>query len=152
MRKICTALALVVSLAAAAGCTQSTTVLGTANNGGNGGNGGINIGAPGKATATVVYDSHSYSLTGGTCIDVGTILGTQITVGDYANGEAGTGDYLSMIVKGDTVSTVGGRAGGIPWALATGKQHGSISAGGTGTFDGTDFASGKEVSGTFACS
>jgi hypothetical protein len=37
------------------------------------------------------------------------------------------------------------------WALATGKQSGSIGSDMKGTFSGTDFASGGSVSGTFSC-
>lgn len=134
--------------AAVVGCGSSTSTSGTpANNG----NATQAPGGHGNATATVVFDGNTYNLTGGTCTDIGQVLGTQVAVGDYANGEGGSGDYLLMFVKGDTASTVGGRAGGIPWTLATGKQSGSIGADMKGTFSGTDVASQKQVSGTFAC-
>jgi hypothetical protein len=134
--------------AAVVGCGSSTSTSETPAN-----NGGATQapGGHGNATATVVIDGKTYDLSGGTCTDIGAVLGTQVAVGDYANGEAGTGDYLVMFVKGDTVSTVGGRAGGIPWTLATGKQSGSIGADMKGTFSGTNSVSGKQVSGTFAC-
>ena len=159
MRRILLTLAVVAAVVVTAGCGASNTNLGgdggdggrggLGGNGGDGGAGGLGAGA-GKATAKVTFDSKTYSLSGGTCTDIGSVLGTEVTAGNYSNGEAGPGDYLEMMVKGDTVSVVQGRAGGVPWALATGKQRGSIS-GGNGTFSGTDFASGKEVSGTFAC-
>ena len=118
---------------------------------GGGGNATHAGGGGGNATAVVNFGGHTYNLSGGTCIDIGKVLGTEVSVGDYHNGEAGPGDYLEMFVKGNTVTTVAGRAGGIPWALATGKQSGSIGADMKGTFSGTDSVSGGPVSGTFAC-
>ncbi|MGD0248901.1 MAG: hypothetical protein ABSB75_07605 [Candidatus Limnocylindrales bacterium] len=138
MRRIWVTLLLALAVV---GCGSSTATSGAA--GGNGGGGG-------NPTATVIMSGQTYHLSGGTCTDVG-VLGTEVAVGDYHNGEAGSGDYLDMMVKGNTVSTVAGRAGGVPWALATGKQSGSIGADMTGTFSGTDFASGTHVEGTFAC-
>ena len=146
MRKKC--LTLFVAVAVVAGCGSSNATGGAP--GGGGGSSQAHSGG-GSATATVTMNGTTYNLSGGTCTDVGTVLGTEVSVGDFANGEAGTGDYLDMIVKGSTVSTVGGRAGGVPWALATGKQSGSIGADMTGTFSGTDFVSGAHVEGTFAC-
>jgi hypothetical protein len=139
MRRICVTLFLALAVV---GCGSSTATSGAPGGGGGGGGG--------NATATVTMNGQTYHLSGGTCTDVGA-LGTEVSVGDYHNGEAGTGDFLEMFVKGNTVSTVSGRAGGVPWALATGKQSGSIGADKTGTFSGTDFASGTPVSGTFAC-
>lgn len=140
-------LTLLLAVAAVAGCAGSIATAGAPGGGGN------TSQAPGRgnATATVTLSGHIYNLSGGTCTDIGTVLGTEVAVGDYSNGMAGSGDYLDMFVKGNTVSTVAGRAGGVPWALATGKQSGSIGADMKGTFSGTDFVSGAQVDGTFAC-
>jgi hypothetical protein len=139
MRKLIIAAILVVT---AAGCGGSSASGG--NGGGGGGGGG---GAAG--TAAVTFDGHAYNLTNGICIDVG-VLGLEGWFGDYSNGEAGDGDYLSFIISSSKVSSVGGRSGGAPWALADGKQSGTLN-GRQGTFSGTDFVSGKQVSGTFNC-
>jgi hypothetical protein len=146
MRRIGVTLLLALAVV---GCGSSNVTSGAPSVGGPGGGGG----GGGNATATVTMNGQTYHLSGGTCTDVGSVLGTQVAVGDYdvASAEAGPGDFLLMIVKGATVSAVSGRAGGVPWALATGKQSGSIGADGTGTFSGTDFVTGTHVEGSFAC-
>jgi hypothetical protein len=138
MRKLFMAVILAATIA---GCGGSTAASGGNGGGGNGG------GAAG--TASVTFDGHTYNLTHGTCIDAG-VLGLEGWFGDYANGEGGSGDFLSFIMSSSKVSSVAGRAGGVPWALADGKQNGTLS-GRQGTFSGTDFVSGKQVSGTFNC-
>ena len=145
MRRVWVALFLAVAVVA--GCGSSTATSGAPGASGGGGNGG-----GGNATATVIMNGQTYNLSVGTCTDVG-VLGTQVAVGDYdlPRADAGPGDYLLLRVQGDTPSTVAGRAGGVPWALATGKQSASIRADKTGTFSGTDFISGSHVEGTFAC-
>jgi hypothetical protein len=148
MRRICLTLILAGAVAAACGSSNATS---GAPAGGGGATPAPTGHATGTATATVTFNGQTYNLFGGTCTDIGTVLGTEVAVGDFANGVAGSGDYLDLFVKGNTVSTVGGRAGGVPWALATGKQSGSIGSDMKGTFSGTDFASGGPVSGTFSC-
>ena len=164
MRRIC--LALILAGLVVAGCGSSNATSGAPAGGGGatqapggggatqvpGGGGATQVpGGHGTATATVTFNGQTYNLSGGTCTDIGAVLGTEVAVGDYTNGVAGSGDYLDMFVKGNTVSTVGGRAGGVPWALATGKQSGSIGSDMKGSFSGTDFVSGGPVSGTFSC-
>jgi hypothetical protein len=151
MKRAC--LTMIFAVAIVAGCGGSTSSAGAPAGGGGGGGGGnaTQAAGGGNATATVTFKGNIYNLSGGKCTDIGQVLGTEVSVGDYHNGEAGSGDYLEMFVKGNTVSTVAGRAGGIPWALATGKASGSIGADMKGTFSGTDFVSGEQVSGTFAC-
>jgi hypothetical protein len=147
MRKIY--LTLILAGVVVAGCGSSNATSG-APAGGGGATQAPAGHATGNATATVTFNGKTYSLSGGTCTDIG-VLGTEVAVGDYTVGVAGSGDYLDMFVKGNTVSTVGGRAGGVPWALATGKQSGSIGSDMKGTFSGTDFVTGGPVSGTFSC-
>jgi hypothetical protein len=156
MRRIC--LALILAGLVVAGCGSSNAASGAPAGGGGatqapGGGGATQApGGHGTATATVTFNGHTYNLSGGTCTDIGTVLGTEVAVGDYTNGVAGSGDYLDIFVKGNTASAVSGRAGGVPWALATGKQSGSIGSDMKGSFSGTDFVSGGPVSGTFSCS
>ena len=150
MKRVC--LTLIFAVAIVAGCGSSTSSAGAPAGGGGGGEQATQgAGGGGNATATVTFKNSTYNLSGGKCTDIGQVLGTEVSVGDYHNGQAGPGDYLEMFVKGNTVSTVAGRAGGISWALATGKSFGSIDADMKGTFHGTDFASGDQVSGTFSC-
>lgn len=120
------------------------------NAGGNGGGNGANNGGggSGSASATVTVKGTPFTLTGGTCEQVG-VLGYQVTIGDYQNGQAGKGDFLSLIV-GTKLSTAEGRNGGTYWTLAT-DQQGSIGADRHGSFSGTDVISGTKITGTFAC-
>jgi hypothetical protein len=148
MHRIC--LALILAGAIVAGCGSSNATSG-APAGGGGATQAPAGHATGTVTATVTFNGHTYNLSGGTCTDIGAVLGTEVAVGDFQSGAAGSGDYLDLFVKGNTVSTVGGRAGGVPWALATGKQSGSIGSDMKGTFSGTDFVTGGPVSGTFSC-
>jgi hypothetical protein len=145
MNRVC--LILIFAVAIVAGCGSSTSSAGAPT----GGDGGSGDGGGGKVTATVTFKLNTYNLSGGKCTDVGAVLGTEVSVGDYHDGVAGPGDYLELFVKANSVSVAQGRAGGIPWTLATGRQSGSIDADMKGTFSGMDTISGSQVSGTFAC-
>lgn len=102
------------------------------------------------ATASVILNGQTYNLSGGACENAG-VLGWEITLGDYANGQAGKGDFLDIIVSASKVSGAQGRNGGTYWTLST-DQTGSIGSDMTGSFSGTDTISGKPISGSFACS
>ena len=148
MRRI--GLTLVFAVAVVAGC----------------GGGGATPGAPGgssqppattprgdggDATAQITFKGDTFNLSGGRCENAG-VLGWEVTAGDYnyAEGQAGQGDFLDVIVGPNKVSGAQGRSGGIYWTLGN-DQGGSIGSGMTGTFSGTDTISGGPVGGTFAC-
>jgi len=148
-------MAMVIAVAVAAGCSEAASTAATP--GGGGGGGGAATKAPGgggggggNATATIKINGTSTTIKGGTCTDIGA-LGTEVAVGDFTAGQAGKGDFFDMFVKGNAVTTVQGRAGGVYFVLAAGKESGSIGADMTGSFSGTDTITGNQVEGTFAC-
>ncbi|MGA2514269.1 MAG: hypothetical protein ABSG37_11715 [Candidatus Limnocylindrales bacterium] len=102
-----------------------------------------------NATATIVLNGDTFNLAGGDCEDAG-VLGWEVTVGDYSEGQSGPGDFLDIIVNTNKVSGAQGRAGGVYWALGD-DQTGSVGSGMTGNFSGTDPITGTFVQGTFAC-
>lgn len=140
MRRVFLVAFLTVAVVAGCGSTTST-------GGGGGGGGPTSGGGGGNVHATVTFNSQTYNLSGGVCEDAG-VLGWEVKVGDY---EAEDADFLDVIVSSTQFTSAQGKAGGVPWALAAGKQSGTIDSNRNGSFEGTDFVSGKPVSGTFGC-
>jgi hypothetical protein len=141
MRRIC--LTLFLAAAVVAGCGSSNATSGVPSGGGGGGGGG-------NVHASVTFKGQTYNISGGMCTQAGP-LGWEVRVGAYEETTTNV-DYLIVIVSSQSLSSAAGRAGGVYWVLAAGKQTGTIGADLSGSFSGTDTISGKQVSGTFACS